>query len=332
MISHWFTPDEKTSIKPERLSKLSLWHQVAFIGQEDLTISGADLLIISLERHGSQKIKKNLYQFNITPSPSWRIVDCGIFHQKNPESIVPILKEVLEAGAKILMLGAPISFMKYQVAGLRMASIVRESNLDDDIHLRSGNETAALQYIGTQRHLISESHSAIEGHLRLSELREEINLAEPCIRDSEALIFHCDSLSASDAGYMTGMSSSGLSVMEACQLFRYAGAAQSLSSIGVYGYSAEADQAGLTANVIAQMIWYLLEGSTLREDPETSTLTKYVVQPKDNEHTLLFYKSEVSGRWWIENKAGHKMACSYHDYRQACEENYSALVIRSVLG
>ena len=56
------------------------------------------------------------------------------------------------------------------------------------------------------------------------------------------------------------------------------------------------------------MIWYLLEGSTLREDPEKSTLTQYHVQSKDHEHALLFYKSELSGRWWIENKAGRKVA------------------------
>jgi len=47
---------------------------------------------------------------------------------------------------------------------------------------------------------------------------------------------------------------------------------------------------------------------------------------------LQFYKSEISGRWWIENKTGRKVPCSYHDYRKACEEDYSPLVIKSVLG
>jgi hypothetical protein len=168
--------------------------------------------------------------------------------------------------------------------------------------------------------------------LRLSDVREDLSLAEPCIRDSGALIYHCDSLSAAEAGYLTGMSGSGLSVMEACQLFRYAGAAQSLSTIGIYGYAIDSDESGLMANALAQMIWYMLEGSTLREDPEKSILTQYVVQSKDNEHTLLFHKSEISGRWWITNKTGRKVPCSYHDYRKACEEEYSDLIIRSVLG
>lgn len=332
MISHWFTPDEKSAIRPERLSKVSIWHEIAFIQDDDYTLSSGDLLLISFDRPVSQRIKKNLYQFSVSPKASLRLVDCGTLNQKQPESFLPVLKELIEGGAMVLFLGAPVSFMRHQIAGSRMASIVRESNLDDDIHLRSASPSPMLQYIGTQRHLISESHQSIEGHLRLSDLREEINLAEPCIRDSDTMIFHCDSLNAAEAGYMTGMSASGISIMESCQLFRYAGAAQTLSAIGIYGYSKASDISGMTANAIAQMIWYLLEGSSLREDPENGILTQYMVQSKDSEHTLLFYKSEISGRWWILNKSGRKVPCSYNDYRKACEEDYSPLVIKSVLG
>jgi len=332
MISHWFTPDEKAAIKPDRLSKASLWHEVLFIQDDDYSLSSGDLLIISFDRTGSQRIRKNLYQFSSSSKSGMRLIDCGMLIQKQPESFIPVLKEITDVGAMVLFLGAPISFMRHQVAGTRMVSIVRESNLDDDVHLRSDSPGPLLQYIATQRHLISESHQSIEGHLRLSDLREELGFAEPCIRDSDAMIFHCDSLSAAEAGYMTGMSSSGLSIMESCQLFRYAGAAQSISSIGIYGYSKETDISGITSNAIAQMVWYLLEGSIMREDPEKSILTQYVVQSKDSEHTLIFYKSEISGRWWIVNKSDRKVPCSYHDYRKACEEDYSPVVIRSVLG
>jgi hypothetical protein len=332
MISHWCTPDEKSALRPERLSKNSLWHKVRFIHDEDQKCSADDLVIISLDRVISQRIKRNLYQFSATPSQALNIIDCGNFSQKQPEAIIPLLKEITDCGAVALLLGTPVGFMRHQVSGTKMACIVRESNLDDDIHLRSETSGPIFQYIGTQRHLVSESHLRVEGHLRLSDLREDLSLAEPCIRESGAMIYHCDSLSAAEAGYLTGMSGSGLSVMEACQLFRYAGAAQSLGSVGIYGYSIDSDESGLMANALAQMIWYMLEGSVLREDPEKSPLTQYVVQAKDSEHTLLFYKSEVSGRWWIENKMGFKVPCSYQDYRKACEEDYSELIIKSVLG
>ena len=332
MISHWCTPDDKSKLRPDRLSKGSLWHKVKFIHEEEHECSSEDLILVGFDRIVSQRIKKNLYQFSTTPSQSLNIIDCGNFVQKQPDTLIPLLKEITDCGAVALLLGPPLGFMRHQIAGMRMASIIRESNLDDDIHLRTDTSGPIFQYIGTQRHLISESNLRVEGHLRLSDLREDLSLAEPCIRDSNAMIYHCDSLSASEAGYLTGMSGSGLSVMESCQLFRYAGAAQSLTSVGIYGYNIESDESGLMANALAQMIWYLLEGSTLREDPEQSPLTKYVVQSKDNEHTLLFYKSEISGRWWVQNKMERKVPCSYQDYRKACEEDYSELIIRSVLG
>ncbi|HEY3387570.1 MAG TPA: hypothetical protein VGK46_13735 [Saprospiraceae bacterium] len=332
MISHWFVPDEKSSIRPERLSKNSLWHKIKFLHDQDSNYSSGDLLIISFDRVIAQAIKQSLYQFSATPSAALQVIDCGTFAPRQQENIIPVLKEIRESGAIVLLLGAPNGFAGHQVDTARMVSIVRESNLDDDINLRNSHTGCLYQYIGTQRHLVSETHLNVEGHLRLSDLREELNLAEPCIRDSNVMIFNCDSMSAAEAGYITGMSASGLTTIEACQLFRYAGAAQGLHSVGIYGYKQESDHSGMMANALAQMVWYLLEGSTLREDPEQSPLTQYHVQAKDNDYVLLFYKSELSGRWWIENKAGRKVPCSYRDYRKACEEDYSELIIKSVLG
>lgn len=332
MIAHWFVPDEKSSVRPDRLSKNSIWHRVTYLQDVDHHYGSGDLLLISLDRLLSRRIKKNLYQFSAAPPQALNLIDCGNFGQKDPEAIIPILREIRESGAMIVLIGAPLGLMKYQAEGARLVSMIRESNLDDDVHLKNESSKTLFQYIGTQRHLVSETHLMVEGHIRLSDLKEDLTLAEPCIRDSDAMLFNCDSIGAAEAGYMTGMSGSGLTVIEACQLFRYAGAAQALKSVGIYGYSPEADEGGMMGNAIAQMIWYLLEGSTLREDPEKSKLTEYHVQSKDHEHALLFYKSELSGRWWIENKAGRKVACSYQDYRKACEQDYSDLIIRSVLG
>lgn len=332
MISHWFTAEDKSAIRPERLSKGSLWHKVRYLDDLDHDFGAGDVLIISFDRVISTKIKKNLYQFSATPAQALNIVDCGLYAQRQSENIIPVLKDIKQSGALVLLIAPPIGFMGLQADHARMVTIVRESNLDDDVHLRNCQPTTGFQYVGTQRHLVSETHLNVEGHLRLSDIREDLSLAEPCIRDSDALLFNVDSMGAADAGYITGMSGSGLSVIEACQLFRYAGAAQALSSIGIYGYSPELDHSGMMSNALAQMIWYMLEGSALREDPEHTILTQYHVQSKDHDHALLFFKSEISGRWWIQNKEGRKVPCSYQDYRKACEEDYSELVVRSVLG
>src|SRR3990170_6463323 len=124
MIAHWFTQDEHNAIKPERLSKASLWHQISFIQDLDHPITNRDLLIISFERFGSQHIKKQLYQFSSTPSSALRIIDCGIFIQKHPEALLPILKEIKDCGATVLLLGAQMSFMRHQINHTRMSSII----------------------------------------------------------------------------------------------------------------------------------------------------------------------------------------------------------------
>jgi hypothetical protein len=332
MISHWFTPEEKSQIRPDRLSRNSLWHQVRFLHDEEYTLAPGDLVLISFDRLAGQRIKRHLYQFSGLAGTSMRVVDGGLISQRQLDTLTPVMEEIRNTGASILLLGATPGFMKIQTNRRRMACMIRESNLDDDVYLRDMQEEPMFQYIGTQRHLVSESHLRVEGHLRLSDLKEDINLAEPCIRDADTLLFHCDSMNAASAGYLTGMSGSGLDVIEACQLFRYAGASQSIQSVGIYGYSSESDTAGLMANAIAQMIWYLLEGSALREDPERAHLTQYVVQSRDHEQVFHFYKSEISGRWWIQNKNGQKVPCSYKDYRRACEEDYSEVIVRSVLG
>ena len=79
MISHWFVPDEKSSIRPDRLSKNSLWHKVRFLPDQELKCQAGDLLIISFDRLVSQRIKKNLYQFSTTPAAALQIIDCGNF-------------------------------------------------------------------------------------------------------------------------------------------------------------------------------------------------------------------------------------------------------------
>jgi hypothetical protein len=331
MIAHWFTREDTAAFRPDRISRNSIWHQIKFLHDEELPYAAGDLLIISFDRKMSVNIKKNLYQFSATPHNALTIVDCGLFSQKNPEALLPVLREIRESGAMILLIGPPVGFMRFQVEAVEMVSIIRESNLDDDIHLRNLAPGPLFQYIGTQRHLVSESHLRVEGHLRLSDLKDDLSLAEPCIRDSGVMMFNCDSMSAAEVGHMTGMSGSGLSVIEACQLFRYAGAAQNLYSIGIYGYVPETDKSGMMSNALAQMIWYLLEGSMLREDPEKSHLTQYFVQAKDHEQVIHFYKSEMSGRWWLVSKSGRKIPCSYKDYRRACEEDYSDLIMKSVM-
>ena len=83
--------------------------------------------------------------------------------------------------------------------------------------------------------------------------------------------------------------------------------------------------------LLAQMIWYFIEGFEGRKGDypvaTKSKYTKYHVAIEEGKHELLFYKSEFSGRWWMEvpfpadlksKFVRHQMVpCSYMDYEKA---------------
>jgi formiminoglutamase len=101
-----------------------------------------------------------------------------------------------------------------------------------------------------------------------------------------------------------------------------------LSSIGFYGYQENLDSQRTTAKTLAQMIWYFIEGFYNRRGDFPASmegLTEYIVASKTHDFQLTFWKSNKTGRWWLQvpvkTKKKHQrhrlIACSYNDYLQA---------------
>ena len=73
------------------------------------------------------------------------------------------------------------------------------------------------------------------------------------------------------------------------------------------------------------MIWYFLEGLDQKkmDQPDSKeNMTQYLIELSDYNMSLAFWKSDFSGRWWVElpDKAGNTelLPCSYMDYKLAC--------------
>ena len=117
---------------------------------------------------------------------------------------------------------------------------------------------------------------------------------------------------------------------DACQICRYAGMNDKLSSIGFYEFNPAFDQNGQTALLLAQMIWYFIEGYYQRKkdiplQPKSQYLI-YRTSLKEDGHELLFVKSKKTDRWWMQvaypstsskNERYHLVPCSYDDYQLA---------------
>ena len=89
---------------------------------------------------------------------------------------------------------------------------------------------------------------------------------------------------------------------EACQISRYAGISDKISSFGIFEYNQEIDNRNQGSQLIAQMIWYFLEGFKSRKhelNPNIDNCIKYMVAFDDGDTEIAFFKSKSSGRWWM---------------------------------
>jgi len=165
---------------------------------------------------------------------------------------------------------------------------------------------------------------------RLGEFSGNMQAAEPLIRNASMISFDISAIRSSDACANANASPNGFYGEEACQICRYAGMNDKLSSIGFYEFNPAFDQNGQTALLLAQMIWYFVDGFYQRKkdiplQPKSQYLI-YRTSLKEDGHELLFVKSKKTDRWWMQvaypstsskNERYHLVPCSYDDYQLA---------------
>lgn len=166
---------------------------------------------------------------------------------------------------------------------------------------------------------------------RLGQVRDQISETEPIIRQADMLSFDISSVKHSDAPAQTHAQPNGFYAEEVCQMFRYAGMNDRMSSIGIYEINPRFDKSGKTAHLAAQMIWCFMDGYYNRKNDfpsrDNPDYIKFHLVLQDQKYEINFYKSKKSDRWWMEIPyPPHKNArferhtlipCSYKDYEMA---------------
>ncbi|MFW6351278.1 MAG: formimidoylglutamase [Bacteroidota bacterium] len=171
---------------------------------------------------------------------------------------------------------------------------------------------------------------------RLGIVRNNLEEVEPIVRNADLLSFDVSSIRQSDAPGNANASPNGFYGEEACQIARYAGLSDKLSSLGFYELNPAFDNGEQTAHLIAQMIWYFIDGFYNRKNDfpdrkrkDSGGYMKYVVPMKEFKNEIIFYKSKASDRWWMEvpfqglhskYERQFLVPCSYKDYQDACQE------------
>lgn len=166
---------------------------------------------------------------------------------------------------------------------------------------------------------------------RLGEVTNDLSLVEPIIRDADIVSIDIGAVRKGDAPANNNASPNGFYGEQICAISRYAGISFKNASFGIYEYNDKYDEREQSANLIAQMIWYFIEGFNFRieEDPFLlkSEYQKFIVLIEDD--TINFYKSNKSGRWWMEINYNHNkikkstlIPCTYQDYLEANNQIY----------
>ncbi|MCH2197611.1 MAG: formimidoylglutamase [Flavobacteriales bacterium] len=210
-------------------------------------------------------------------------------------------------------------------------------NYLNKIVLHQPNYLFNYSNIANQRYLIDKDLIELMEKMyfdlhRLGEVNGQITHAEPVIRNADIMSFDMSAIRAGDSPGHQLAGPNGLYAELACQICRYAGMADKLTSFGIYEYNPRYDERGISGHLAAQMVWHFIEGiSHRRGDFPVGTkddYIKYIVPLAD--HELIFYKSPLTDRWWMDvpypSKSGnryqrhHLVPCTYEDYQEATNE------------
>jgi len=203
-------------------------------------------------------------------------------------------------------------------------TLSQQPQLKHFTHMGYQRYLVAPQMLDTLEKLHFECYS-------LGEIRQDITNVEPILRSAHLLSFDMSAVRAADAmGVFGAITPHGFFGEEACRIARYAGVSDTMTSFGLYQYDPEKDVDSRTAQLMAHMIWYFVDGYYSRriDSPtDTDNVTTYTVALEGVDHSLIFVKSRKTDRWWMQvpnNQAeiGYTwIPCAYSDYQTALKND-----------
>ncbi len=331
------------------------------------TIQGEEIVILGVNEDRNalnnlgtgqnlDNIRKEFYQ--LFPG-NWhkKIVDFGNIDQGNSiEDTYFALKEVatflLKKGVILVILGGgnDLAYANYraydsleQVVNLvsvdskfdlgRLDEALSSETYLHKIIMEKPNNLFNYSNIGYQTFFNSQDEINLINKLyfeayRLGEVSQNIAETEPVLRDADILSLDMGAIKYSEAKANNNASPNGLTGVEVCTIARYAGLSDKISSFGIYEYNAKLDTDLQSAKLIAQLVWYFIEGVNFRiKDYPFENKDKYLkyIVPLE-EQNINFYKSHKTDRWWMEVTTHNNLnkttliPCSYKDYLEACDQ------------
>lgn len=372
-ISYFFSPlstdivPKKFTLDHDNISDCTDMHITAFPNWSvaDIVIMGCDEDRGARNLRGAalatQLIRQKLYGLAI-PKRGLKIADLGNLIKKDTvreyyDGIALAMGELLKAGKIVILIGGTQDitygqYMAYGELGRNVEYVHIDSRLDvfdsdfginnesynHKIFIHSPNYLFNFTNLGFQSYFVPESERERLANLhfqgiRLGQLREDLKEAEPALRNADLVSVDMGSIRSADSPGSGAPSPAGFTTEEICQLMRYSGMSNRVSSLSLSEVVPLKDFNEQSSVLAALMLWYFIEGIQNRridEPTDLNALTKYRATLQGGTHEIVFYKNERSERWWMEvpypdaltKGTGRTMLvpCSEADYTQATHD------------
>lgn len=152
---------------------------------------------------------------------------------------------------------------------------------------------------------------------RLGEFNADFKKAEPHLRNADLISLDFTSIKASELLFKGG-NPNGFYAEQICQIARYAGMSDKVSSFGIFNYYNITE---VSNKLLAQIIWYFIDGIENRTGDfplgSKKDYVKFTVFIEESGHEIAFYKSNKSARWWMEVPYPAKEGSKYERHHMA---------------
>lgn len=311
----------------------------------------------------SELVTAKFYQLNIPQNWNFSIYDLGTINPGNTVldtyfAIKTVIAELVKLECMPIVIGGSqdLTYAIYE-GYQKLEQTVNITNIDASLdlgnpeeelndrnyisHILTTRPCTLFNYsiIGTQKPFINDVEADLIDKLyfdqcRLGELESNFRKTEPLLRNADILSFDLQALQSADYTGEIYSNPNGIKPELACQISRYAGLSDRLSTFAILNY-VQLEKNSWYDHLVAQMIWYYLDGVANRyhDFPIVSlnNYTKFTVKLVEPDEEIVFYKSNKSERWWMEvpypsdSKSNLKrqtvVPCNYEDYQQAMKND-----------
>ena len=337
------------------------------VNQADIVILGVGEERNAIDNEGTNLAPDAVRQafYKLFPG-EWNLNICDLGNLRttgSPQQTYQFLQEVLSSlpidvslillgGSQDLTLGLTNYYdIHNKTYNLGVIDAVIDSSLTDnevdnenyltDILGRQDSQLQNLSLFGIQSFFNHPSKFKMLDQLyidyfNLGELKNSINEVEPEFREAHIVSVDVRSIKYAAMPAQRVGKPNGFDGIEICQLALFSGIAPKNKFFGVFEYNPLLDQRLTGANLIAQMLWYYLEGKHKNqiEYPviSKSELLKFYVENEILK--LIFYKNQKTKRWWIEltqfDTNSRLIPCSEKDYQEALNGKMTKRVSRII--